>query len=247
MISSVNVALDVLRLVADHPGHGLSELARRSEINKSRVYRILTTLVEAGYVHQGADGGYRLGYQALILGQAARRQFDIVAALDAAVADLAEEFDENIQLRIRDGREFVQIYSRTCTQVLRVESAAGNRRPLGVGASGRLLLAYAPQDIIDEVLAGPAAPLLDSETLAGIRETRVSNSRGELTPGVGAVAVPIIDSRGRCSACLSASVPLVRLTENYALALTAALTDVAERLARVLGEQQQTTGDTSHG
>lgn len=230
-IAALSASLGVLKAVAGSPGVGLSELSRMCGTQKSRTFRILETLAEEGFVVQDADKGYHLGMQAMILGQFARQGTGLVRAAEEPIAQLARDFDENIQIRVRDGRENVQIFSRKSNQRLRVESTQGNRRPLGVGASGRLLLAHMSAEEV--VYSGYSGKLLEEAERDRILAQGFSDSRGELTAGIEAVAVPIFAADGRCSACLSASVPSARMSISYKESLIQGLQEIAAQLTGI--------------
>ena len=75
--STVTKATDVLSSFSfAEPVLGVSELARRLGMGKSTVYRLLTTLVRAGWVEQTPDSRYRLSLKVYELGQ------QVVAGLD---------------------------------------------------------------------------------------------------------------------------------------------------------------------
>ncbi len=232
MIASVTTSLELLKLITARPNLGLSELARLSNINKSRTYRIVTTLCQAGYVCQNSDNTYRLGPQALIIGQAARQQIDIFKIAEPVIENLAESFDESIQIRVRDGMEMMQIYSRRSQQSVQVYSDIGNCRPLGKGASGKILLAYASEE---EVQLGTQEQKKLYNELLSLREIQVAHSYAELSCGVGAIAVPIFDYEQSCIASLSVSIPMSRLSPEYESQLTIALKEAGKQISRALG------------
>ena len=224
MSQNLEAALTVLDAVAAHPDCGLSELARHTGLNKSRVYRILTVFADQGYVRQDADAGYRLGLQALALGQMARQQFDRLREIEFVVQQHLGDVDENVQCRVRTEGEVVQIFAKKSQQRLRVESQVGNRRPLGRGASGLLLLAYAPEDI----RTSRASDLgIGEARLAEIRDQGYAESLGELTSGIWALAVPLLDTAGNCDTALSVSVPEPRADASYRTTLRKRLRDAA--------------------
>ena len=232
MIASVTASLNLLKLITARPNLGLSELARLSGTNKSRTYRIVTTLCQAGYVHQNPDNTYRLGHQALIIGQAARQQIDIFKIAEPVIENLAENFDESIQIRVRDGMEMMQIYSRRSQQSIQVHSAIGNCRPLGKGASGKILLAYASEE---EVQLGTQEQQRLYYELLSLRETQVAHSYAELSSDVSAIAVPLFDYEQNCIASLSASIPMSRLSPEYESQLTIALKEAGKRISIAFG------------
>lgn len=232
MIASVTASLDLLKLITARPNLGLSELSRLSGTNKSRTYRIITTLCQAGYVYQNPDNTYRLGHQALIIGQAARQQIDIFKVAEPEIEKLAENFDESIQIRVRDGMEMMQIYSRCSQQSVQVHSAIGNSRPLGKGASGKILLAYIPEE---EVQLGTEEQQKLYYELLPLRKTQVAHSYAELSSEVSAIAVPLFDYKQNCIASLSMSIPMSRLSPEYEAQLTIALKEAGKRISTSLG------------
>lgn len=232
MIASVTTSLELLKLITARPNLGLSELARLSNINKSRTYRMVTTLCQAGYVCQNPDNTYRLGHQALIIGQAARQQIDIFKVAEPVIENLAKSFDESIQIRVRDGMEMMQIYSRKSRQSVQVNSEIGNCRPLGKGASGKILLAYASEE---EVQLGTQEQQKLYNELLSLRETQVAYSYSELSSEVCAIAVPLFDHEQNCIASLSVSIPTSRLSPEYESQLTIALKETGKRISTALG------------
>lgn len=232
MIASVTASLDLLKLITARPNLGLSELARLSNTNKSRTYRMVTTLCQAGYVCQNPDNTYRLGHQALIIGQAARQQIDIFKIAEPVIENLAESFDESIQIRVRDGMEMMQIYSRRSQQSVQVNSDIGNCRPLGKGASGKILLAYASEE---EVQLGTQEQQKLYDELLSLRETQVAHSYSELSSDVSAIAVPLFDYEQNCIASLSVSIPMSRLSPEYESQLTIALKEAGKRISTAFG------------
>ena len=232
MIASVTTSLELLKLITARPNLGLSELARLSNTNKSRTYRMVTTLCQAGYVCQNPDNTYRLGHQALIIGQAARQQIDIFKVAEPVIENLAKSFDESIQIRVRDGMEMMQIYSRKSRQSVQVNSEIGNCRPLGKGASGKILLAYASEE---EVQLGTQEQQKLYNELLSLRETQVAYSYSELSSEVCAIAVPLFDHEQNCIASLSVSIPTSRLSPEYESQLTIALKEAGKRISTALG------------
>ena len=232
MIASVTASLDLLKLITARPNLGLSELARLSNTNKSRTYRMVTTLCQAGYVCQNPDNTYRLGHQALIIGQAARQQIDIFKIAEPVIENLAESFDESIQIRVRDGMEMMQIYSRRSQQSVQVHSDIGNCRPLGKGASGKILLAYASEE---EVQLGTQEQQKLYDELLSLRETQVAHSYSELSSDVSAIAVPLFDYEQNCIASLSVSIPMSRLSPEYESQLTIALKEAGKQISTAFG------------
>ncbi|WP_144141417.1 IclR family transcriptional regulator [Paraburkholderia sp. BCC1884] len=246
-VASVDTALRLLAIVADHPRLGLSELAERAGINTSRTFRLLSTLATHRLVERvGEPASYRLGTQALALGVAASRQIDLAAAANTPLMQLVEQVNEAIQIRVRDGDETVCIARVESSHAVRVHGTVGNRRPLHVGASGKLYLAFLPDEERDRLLASPLRsftretrkePRRLKEELAHIRATGYAISRGEATPGVVAIAVPVFDSQRNLLAALGASIVETRFDEATLPELIQQMHATASEISRLLGHR----------
>ncbi|MDO4997593.1 MAG: IclR family transcriptional regulator [Neisseria sp.] len=240
-ISSVADTLRLLNNLAEHPNIGLSELARLSELNKSRTYRMLCTLMQSHFVQQTEHSRYVLGHRLLQLGQAARNHLNWLQTVEACCAELRERFNENLQVRVSEGLEMVQVWRHASTQTLQVRSAAGNRRDLGAGASGKLLLAFADEHTQNDYFAQKMSSANEAEIavlreqLAHIRSAGIAITQGELTAGVCAFAVPLLDASGRCFACLSLSAPQSRTDAARADELANALIQTGKDISTRLG------------
>jgi DNA-binding IclR family transcriptional regulator len=89
-------------------------------------------------------------------------------------------------------------------QPLRVTVLPGDMRPLYAGAPGRALLAFAPPEVLDEILAQDLVRITDRTptedelraTLGGIVMTGMAISEGELIEGSVGMAVPVFREDG---------------------------------------------------
>ncbi len=62
-VQSLDRALEILKLLGTEPEMRVTDLARRLEVHKSTVFRLLSTLQEHGLVEQNpSTEKYRLGY-----------------------------------------------------------------------------------------------------------------------------------------------------------------------------------------
>ncbi|WP_347556865.1 IclR family transcriptional regulator [Robbsia sp. KACC 23696] len=246
-VASVDSALKLLAIVADTPRLSLSELADRADLNTSRTFRLLSTLAAHRLVDRVGDPAvYTLGTQALVLGIAAGRQIDLAAASQGPLMHLVETLNEACQVRVRDGDETVCIARVESTQAVRVHGTIGNRRPIHVGASGKLLLAFASED--------EQTMLLTRQMRAFTKETRVSAddlkhelgeihargfsiSRGEATPGVVAIAVPIMASNAHILAALGTSIVASRFVEDQLSGIVEQMQGAARAISGHLGHR----------
>lgn len=219
-VASVQEALSLLMLVAHNPGLGVTELARRSGNTKARAYRLLTTLEGSGFVQRAReDSSYHLGHATVILGLAAQQQVNVVKAAGVHLQRLGQAFNETVSVLLRDGFERVTVAQLQSTHDLRVHGEVGRRRRLSAGASGKVLLSYASEEIQQAVLNGELPRFTDNtiisksklaKELVKVRQNGYAVSDGEMVNGVVAIAAPIFDGAGSVIAALSMNMPASR-------------------------------------
>ncbi|MBO7920572.1 IclR family transcriptional regulator, partial [Burkholderia pseudomallei] len=189
IVDAVDSALKLLSFVAEHPHLGVTKLASKLGINKSRTYRMLCTLELHRFVVQDArTSTYALGPQAFVIGVAAAQQNALVRAAQRHMLALSQAINETVVLRVREGLETVCVARCETTHEIRTIGSVGNRRPVGLGASGKVLLAFAPDAVRNEYFArvrkaAQGDPLRLVEELDAISRKGYAVSVGEVTAG----------------------------------------------------------------
>jgi len=242
-VAAVDEAITLLLLVAAQPGLGVTEIAKRTGNTKGRAFRLLTTLEQRGLVsRQGASAAYYLDYQALHLGAAAHGQIDLVRLAEEPLARLGALCNETVAVRVRDGLETVCVARWESTQPLRVQNAL--RRPLYAGASSKVLLAFAPQEVLDAVLASDrlritATTPVERDALLGelekVRQQDWAISVAERTAETTGIGVPIRNAGGAVIAALTISAPSSRMTDERLDAYLRQLRAEAQTISTGLG------------
>lgn len=244
-VDAVSKAIELLFLVAEESGKGVTELARLSGNTKARAFRLLTTLEECGLVRrQLPAASYSLGYRALIIGSAAQAQLSLITVANDMLETIGRECNESVLVRIRDGAETVCVAWWDAPHALRVHSQLGDRRPLFVGASGKLLLAHAPEQIQEDILSGklerftPNTIVKRTELKREIKKILAdsySTSFSEKTTDMVAVAAPIRDATGAVIASLSMTAPITRVPKDKLGKYVDILKFAASRFSASLG------------
>ncbi|MGW6358110.1 IclR family transcriptional regulator [Streptomyces sp. NPDC055092] len=195
---------------------GVAELARRTELPKSTVHRVLHQLVEHGFLERERDGTrVRLGLRLFELGELAAPRQDLRDVAIPLMADLREATRHTVHLAVLEGTEvvYVQIL-RTKDAPLRLPSRTGGRLPAHATGVGKALLAFSPPEVTDAVIAtglpaiGPrttSSPGLLRLELARIRQSGVSYDHEESAIGVVCAASPVLDAKAQAVAALSVS------------------------------------------
>jgi DNA-binding IclR family transcriptional regulator len=191
------------------------------DMPKSSTHRMLAELAALGIVRRTEDGRYSLGPRLLYWGEAAADTFDLRAVAEPTMRQLRDRVGESVHLYVRDGDTRVCIAAVEARHELRPFIQLGRPLPLRAGAAGKLLLAFADDDLRRQELRrarsgspefanAPGAEL--AAQLERIRDERWAVSVGERENGVAAAASPVVDSRDRVVAALCISGPTTRLT-----------------------------------
>lgn len=244
-VDAVSKAIELLFLVAEEGGNGVTELAKRSGNTKARAYRLLTTLEECGLVRRQLPmATYSLGYRTLILGTAAQSQLSLINVARNILEGIGKECNESVLVRIRDGVETVCVAWWDAPHAIRVHSQLGDRRPLFAGASGKLLLAYAPEELQSAILAGKLEKFTANtivkqgnlkKELKTILADGFSVSFSEKTADMVAVAAPVRDASGAVVASLAMTAPASRVPKDSLGKYIEIITHAAARFSGLLG------------
>ena len=209
--------LRVLELIADNAGDiGVTQLSSQLDESVTVIFRILRTLAALGYLNQDPHTKrYGLGLRIWELSEKAMARLDIVETIQPILTRLTHLTGETSSFAINQGKDFLYVATVAGLQPLRAYVEPGTRIPLSMPtASGRAILAFSPQEIIDEVLAGKLQrftpmtvidPAKLRNVLQEIKRYGVSIVHGENQQQLSAVAAPIMDSVGRCIGALAMS------------------------------------------
>lgn len=238
VLSKVWVILDAFRF--EDESCSLAEIVRRTELPKATVHRLCQELVLWGVLERSANS-YRLGLRLFELGQRAPRQRTLRQAALPFMEDLVHATHETVHLAVRDGHDVVYVEKLGGHRPVDKPSRVAGRMPLHCTATGRVLLAFSPARLIDEVLSRPlrrmtrqtvlSRPLLRRE-LERVRQTRVAVEHEQTRLGYLSVAVPVFAGPDRALiGAMSVTAPIPRVSVPRLIsAATAAAAGVTNRL-----------------
>ncbi|MCD0451632.1 IclR family transcriptional regulator [Actinocorallia sp. API 0066] len=242
---TVERAFDVLNHFRTVPGTaGISEIARRLDLNVSAVYRIVRAMEQAGFLEQDpATRRYRLGSAVAGLNRVLSHQRGFHLARPE-LRWLSREAGGSAALALRDGDEALVVGEVSAESGgAEWDDVAANSVPLHTSAFGKVLLAWPGPEEADLAALAPLVRRTERSItdLADLRaEIDRTRERGwaladrEMTPTQLTVAAPVRDPEGR--AALAVGVGLTYTPENAARveALAPLVTGTAERLSTVL-------------
>lgn len=227
--SSFARGLRLLRAVAERPGIRVEELAAALEMPVSTVYRYLRTLAEGGFVER-RDGTYHLDPSVLIGGASVTSAL-LVAAAGPVLASLADRAGETALLARRVGTSAVCLDAAEPQRALRVVATPGDVSPLIGDAIGRVLLAWAPAEV---VAATPGVTAALRRSLGEIAAAGTARDDASGPDGVVTVAVPVVRADGIIGA-LGLRGPAVRCDATWRRRAETLLREGADAIVESVG------------
>ncbi|MCL5045488.1 MAG: IclR family transcriptional regulator [Actinobacteria bacterium] len=230
----------------DKTDWSISELRDQTGFSLSTLHRILAAWQSLGFVQQDPrTRRYRPGLKLMELGMAVWRRLDIRSVARPVMRRLAMTVRESVYLTVREGLNGVIIDRVDSPAYLRTVQPIGLRLPLHAGGSKKVLIAYLPEDELEEVLAQiPWTPLtphtvVDPDTfranLARIRERGYEVSFGETEVGSAGVATPIWGAEGRVVAGLMTAGPEADFTPERLESIIQGTVQAGKEISTLLG------------
>lgn len=245
VVQSVARAVALLKiLAAESRTMTLSELAKAVGLSKTSTFHVLRTLELEGFVGKTANASYQLDWGLYELGSSVIRSVDLTRVARVHLDDLAEVTGEAVLLSILDEDSVLYLDRGQATESFSMVANMGRRSPLHTNASGKVLLAYQPEEFITRFLGNPLASrtqatLIDprelGQALSAVRLNGYSTCWEEEELGLCSVAVPIRDYTGGVCAAMAVAGPSQRVNYTSGPGLVALLQTAAARVSQSLG------------
>jgi IclR family transcriptional regulator, KDG regulon repressor len=245
-LSSVATAIRLLKAFSeDEVDIGISDLARRLGIAKSTAHRLAVTLVSEGLLEQDRGSGkYRLGVALFRLGALVRQRMEVSHEARPFLYDLRETINESVHLAILDGTQIMYVYHLESTHAIRMRSDLGVRKPAYCTAEGQAILAFAPPELVEQVIATgltartpktitTADKFQKALTVVRQRGCAVEDEESEL--GMVCVAAPIRDDAGAVVAAVGIAGPVTRLSKRSVATIMPHVIATADQVSARLG------------
>ncbi|NEA32850.1 IclR family transcriptional regulator [Streptomyces sp. SID13031] len=223
------------------PALTLTEIAAGTALPLSTAHRLVGELAAWGALERGPDARYRIGLRLWELASLAPRGLPLREAALPFLEDLYEATHENVQLSVLDGDEVVYVERLSGRRAVKTRTRVGGRLTGIATAGGRVLLAHAPAEVVEKILAEPVIPytpqtVTDAATLRGllaeVRRQGLAVDEHQVTAGAIAVAAPIRNRYGEVIAAVSV---VAKAEPGSARILTPLVTTTASAVSRALG------------
>jgi DNA-binding IclR family transcriptional regulator len=256
-VTSLADALSVLIQFARSgaPEIGVSELARRLDMPKSKVSRMLATFREAGWLDQNPRSkAYSVGLRAYAVGARYLNTNPLAREALPVLRSISDRSGFASHLTVLDGPDPLYVAGIEGRVSLDFGSRAGAYFPVHATAPGRILLAFSDAATIDRILKEPRMSELPTQRRWNTREIRrdigqlkdigYAVSRGDRVPGIGGIAVPVFGAEQRLIASLSVSYPLTIVEGESEPYYATILFEAARTLSQRLGAHSYPFGLT---
>ena len=247
MGKSINRACRILKLIAEkREGLRYLEIAKALRIPSSSLSGILPGLIDERFLSiDPSTKRYLLGPEILLLAGNYLNNLDIVEIGKPVLRKLMEVTGESAALSLQVGHEFITMARVDSLQPLRPILQIGERRPLYATASGKAILAFLPEQELEQYLASANLNAFTSKTITDpkvlrrrlekIRVTNISYNRKELSDDIIAMATPVFNFDGKVVAAIVVSLPEIRFTPQKEKLIERALKEGSMAISAKLG------------
>lgn len=247
-IEALSRGLEILSLFsAERPALSLSQIVELLQLNKSTVYRVLSTLEATGYLEQDlATRLYRPGLKVLQLGFTAISTLELRQVARPYLEKLSQELGETVSLAALDGFRTIYIDRIRNQTIVGVVLGVGSSLPAHCTALGKILLADLSVDELNGLLTAHELTAFTSNTLTTkksllaelqkVRQQGFALDDEELALGLRATAAPIRDHSKRTIAAVNVTGATSKISiERINNEIVPALANVTSQISKALG------------
>lgn len=243
-VESVARAFKIVEALAQSPA-GLSEIARRVDLPKSTVARLLATLEGLEALERDEDGRrYRLGPIVQRLSSAAGGPAQLTAFARPYLDELTTRTGEAAGIAIPDGFKVHYVDQTEAEHPVQVRDWTGELIPMHVVPSGLVMMAFWPVQQTERYLRrdlerltpnSVTDPDLVRKRLAEIKDTGYAWVYEEFVEGINSVAAPVLVRGGLVTAALHMHGPAYRFPgDDDPEEIGAAVAESARKLSAAL-------------
>ncbi len=215
-------AATILRALENEvDGLSLGQIAKRVELPRSTVQRIVNALAEE-HLLIAASPNARVTLGPAILRMAANTHFDFAKFVRPHLETLAQRTSETVDLSMRRDNKMIFVDQIPSSHRLSAVSAVGESFPMFSSANGKAALSLLEDDLIAKLLNNNlvketpstiiSIPLLMND-IEKIRHTNIAIDNEEHTEGVSALGTAFYDPLGRIFS-VSVPVPTIRFIRS---------------------------------
>ena len=227
--------VDVLDALASGEPANPTDLARKLQLPRTTVYRILQTLVDKEVLTSCYEPGPRL----IRWVSQAEEKFSLQALSRPSLGRLVQEFRETVSVYVRVGASRLCIVRQEGLESVHHSVQVGVPMSLHVGSAGRVLLAWLMPDdrqalIVESVKSTQIPEPNPLPDWTKIQAQGWAMTVGERDPLLASISVPIFNDEEEVLAALSISGPRQRFTLECVDGMVHSLQEEARLIQKIL-------------
>lgn len=234
-----------------------ADLARRLDLPRASVFRLLQTLEQLGFVERVGDSAhYQLGMAVLRLGFEYLASMELTELGRPIIDTLASATGLSAHLVVRDGREVVFVAKAVGSSFMFNSIQVGARLPAHATVLGRILLAGLSMDDLTALYRGVELSSFTTQTPTTLAELKQAIdadasrgygiSQGGFESAISTIAAPVFDDHQRVSAAVSVTVPAQNVDPSTQDELVAQVRSAARRLSQCISHVPAVDSPQSH-
>ncbi|MDL2264312.1 IclR family transcriptional regulator [Synergistaceae bacterium OttesenSCG-928-I11] len=239
-------ALDIIEyLSAERQPRGPTDIAAATDLNKTTVYRLLSSLQQRGYIEKNeTNGTYRIGVKLVEVASNHINNLELQTEARPYLYEMQSELGLIVHLGILDKHEVVYVEKMDINPNLRRYAQIGARVPAQCSSLGKCLLSGLSSDELAHAMRDCRFPKYTDRTITSLHELKrylqKVRQQGwaiddeEYTSGQRCIGAPIYDYRGDIIAAISASGPTSLLTDERIPDTVRSVTKTATEISRRL-------------
>jgi len=247
--STVKRALSILFILKNEKdGLRMMDLATKLNLNRSTVYRLVSALTESGMVKQDpATQRYSLGLKLIELAGHMLAEMKVREVAQPFLQKLMQISRETVHLGILERGEVVYIDKIDGPEPVRLLTHVGKALPAYVTSMGKAIMAYLPEEELEEVLNQQSFEAITKNTITNkqafrdhlklVRSVGYATDHEENRPTACCLGAPVFDFVGKVIAAVSVSGPSFRLTPKRMRELSGLVKSTASEISKSLGYQ----------
>lgn len=246
-IQSVDRALDIIETLARSSGKlALAEISAATGLNLSTCHHLVATIMRRGYVIQDRETKrYSLSSKIFELSEARAGQIDLADLAKPYLKRLNDETREAVHLCVIEGVDLITLTKLGSHHAVKVDSTISKSNAAHATATGKAILAWLPENEIDEILAAKGMKHFTNKTITN-RESLIENLRivrrygysedvEEFEAGVVCVGTAIRGHKGTVVGSISVSMPTMRVSEEVLARIRNQVRMAASEISREIG------------
>lgn len=195
---------------SEHAALTLSDLARRAGLPLATAHRFVAELLAWGALVRRSSGAYQIGQRIWELGLLAPVPSGLREVASPFLQDLYRATYATVHFAVREDTSALYLDRLSGNDSIPLVSRVGGRLPLHATGVGKVLLAHAPDDVQERVLANLTRetrytitdPSVLEKELKTTRREGYARTREEMSLGACSLAVPVRDRAGEVVAAL---------------------------------------------